>query len=350
MRVVSRYHPAIVAIHWVLAVLIVADLTIGTTILAHMPNSAPRKLEALRTHMSAGMLILFLMTLRLGLRTGTARPADAATGYRLLDHVAWLSHRLLYVAAIGLPLSGLAMALQTHLPQIVFLHQGVLPASFWGSPFRYVHLAFARALMVLIALHIAGAAYHALLRRDGLLARMWFGRREAAGAPPAAAPAQGVVANANRMVNVWFGRAVLLAATLLFVAIGSKFVLDPRHAAAASGITLTVPLGFTNTRAGFGGFPLAGAAILAFCLASPRRLRAGLGFVAAIAATILAIRLGGSASDGTLSDSLRLIAPETVLLAASLIGLWALRAQPRTPSRSELAQRTANMSSSAPLG
>lgn len=339
MRVVSRYHPAIVALHWFLAFLIIADLTIGTTILAHIANSAPRKLEALRAHMSAGLLILFLMTLRLTLRVNTDRPAEAATGSAFLDRVAWLSHRALYVAAIGLPLSGLAMALQFRLPQIVFLHQGMLPVSFWGSPLRYLHLFLARALIALIALHIAGAAYHVLVRRDGLLARMWFGRRVAAGASAAASP--------NGAARAWFGRAVLLAATLLFTAIGAKFVLDPLHAAAASGITLTVPLGFTNTRAGFGGFPLAFAAILAFCLASGR-LRTGLGFLAAIAGTILAVRVAGSASDGTLGASLRLVAPEMVLLAASLVSLWSLRRQAGAPSRAPLPQGAAR--SSATLG
>jgi hypothetical protein len=34
-----------------------------------------------------------------------------------------------------------------------------------------------RMLMALIALHILGALYHTLLRKDGLLRRMWFGRR-----------------------------------------------------------------------------------------------------------------------------------------------------------------------------
>jgi cytochrome b561 len=31
--------------------------------------------------------------------------------------------------------------------------------------------------MALIALHVTGALYHVLVRRDGLLRRMWFGRR-----------------------------------------------------------------------------------------------------------------------------------------------------------------------------
>ena len=75
MHTVSRYHPAIVAMHWVLALLIIADLAIGTGVLAHLANDSPRKLEGLRAHMAAGMLILFLMTLRLGVRE-RARPAS----------------------------------------------------------------------------------------------------------------------------------------------------------------------------------------------------------------------------------------------------------------------------------
>ncbi|HYS85465.1 MAG TPA: cytochrome b/b6 domain-containing protein, partial [Bradyrhizobium sp.] len=79
-------------------------------------------------------------------------------------------------ALFGQALSGLVMALQTGLPGIVF-GGGTLPADFWVYPMRSVHYLFSRMLMALIALHITGALYHTLLLRDGLLRRMWFGRR-----------------------------------------------------------------------------------------------------------------------------------------------------------------------------
>jgi cytochrome b561 len=69
------------------------------------------------------------------------------------------------------------MALQTGLPSIVFAGEGTLPADFWAYPIRSVHYLFSRLLMALIALHIAGALYHTLILRDGLLRRMLFGRR-----------------------------------------------------------------------------------------------------------------------------------------------------------------------------
>ena len=39
----------------------------------------------------------------------------------------------------------------------------------------------------LIALHLAAALYHHLVRKDGLFGRMWFGRRAMAASPERAA-------------------------------------------------------------------------------------------------------------------------------------------------------------------
>ena len=69
------------------------------------------------------------------------------------------------------------MAFQTDLPSIVFAGHGALPGDFWAYPIRWVHYALTRLLMALIALHILGALYHTLVLRDGLLRRMFFGRR-----------------------------------------------------------------------------------------------------------------------------------------------------------------------------
>jgi cytochrome b561 len=174
---VSRYHPLLVALHWIIAVLVVGALALGALVLARMPNTDPMKIEALRSHMTGGVAILVLMLVRLFVRMRTAHPAAATTGHAALDRVAWLSHRLLYVLVLGQVGAGLFMALQTGLPDIVFLHHGELPADFWDLPVRSVHYAISRLLMALIALHVSGALYHTLIRRDGLLRRMWFGRR-----------------------------------------------------------------------------------------------------------------------------------------------------------------------------
>jgi cytochrome b561 len=187
MTLVSRYHPLLVALHWMLAVLIVAALALGALVMVKIPNTDPMKFEALRSHMIGGSLILFLMSVRLVVRLRSEHPAIPSAGHPLLDRLAWASHRMLYVAVFGQALSGLFMALQTGLLGIVF-GGGTLPADFWIYPIRTVHYLFSRMLMALIALHIIGALHHTLLLKDGLLRRMWFGRRVIAAADSGSAP------------------------------------------------------------------------------------------------------------------------------------------------------------------
>jgi cytochrome b561 len=189
MPQVSRYHPLLVVLHWFLALIIIAALALGALVMAKMPNSDPMKLEALRSHMTGGLIILVLMLVRLVTRIRSRKPPEATTHNGLLDTVAWASHRMLYVAIFGMIASGIIMAAQTNLPQVIFLHQGHLPKTFWAFPIRRVHYAFSRLLMGLIALHIAGALYHTFFLRDRLLRRMFFGRRFAAAT--ANAPAGG---------------------------------------------------------------------------------------------------------------------------------------------------------------
>jgi cytochrome b561 len=187
MAHVSRYHPLLVTLHWFLAVLIVAALGLGALVMVKIPNSDPMKLEALRSHMMGGALILLLMLVRLFVRTRTTHPDRASAGNPMLDRLAWISHRWLYIAVLGMAGSGIVMAIQAGLPAIVFGSGGALPADFWVFPVRSAHYLVSRLLMGLIALHVAGALYHTLILKDGLLKRMLFGRRVLAAADSAPA-------------------------------------------------------------------------------------------------------------------------------------------------------------------
>lgn len=180
MPEVSRYHPVLVTLHWLLAVLIIAALALGALVMAKLPNSEPMKIEALRSHMFGGGLILALMLLRLFVRTRTTHPPTAATGSSLLDKVAWASHRLFYILIIAMVASGATMALQAGLFEIVYGGRGTLPPDLWVYPIRSVHYLVSRLLMTLIALHVAGALYHTFILKDGLLRRIAFGRRMSA--------------------------------------------------------------------------------------------------------------------------------------------------------------------------
>jgi len=76
--------------------------------------------------------------------------------------------------------SGATMALQAGLFEIVYAGRGTLPPDLWVYPIRFVHYLVSRLLMALILLHVAGAIYHTLILKDGLLRRMAFGRRVSA--------------------------------------------------------------------------------------------------------------------------------------------------------------------------
>jgi cytochrome b561 len=173
----ARYHPALVALHWLAAALILFSLAMGTLSLKEIPNSSPDKLFALRGHMVLGIAILVLMAVRFAVRLGTRRPLPASSGNALLDRLAPLAHHGLYVLAVLMAASGIALAAQAGLPAIVFGGAGALPESFSAFTPRAVHGLLARLLLALIALHAAAALYHQFVRRDGLLRRMAFGKR-----------------------------------------------------------------------------------------------------------------------------------------------------------------------------
>lgn len=174
---VSRYHPVLVSLHWLLAFFVLFALGMGTLVLQHVPNDVPEKLNGLRGHTVAGILILALALIRLGVRLKTKHPDLVKTNSPLLNAMAIFVHYGLYLGIILMSASGLVLAGQSSLPAAVFEGSVPLSANFTAFGARAAHGWIATGLLVLIASHVAAAFYHQFVRRDGLLGRMWFGRR-----------------------------------------------------------------------------------------------------------------------------------------------------------------------------
>jgi cytochrome b561 len=186
MKQVLRYHPLLVTLHWVLAVLIIAELTLGFFGLAATPNSDPRKIAILRVHMAGGVLILALMVIRFIVRMRTSRPADATTGYPLLDRIAPISHYGFYVLVLVMVGTGFATAILAGLGEIVFGPSGAaLPPTLMIYPTFVAHVFFATLLVGFVILHVLAAFYHQFVRKDGLFRRMLFARRMSNSSAPA---------------------------------------------------------------------------------------------------------------------------------------------------------------------
>jgi cytochrome b561 len=146
MKQVTRYHPLLVALHWLLAFLIIAALLAGFFLLARMSNSDPQKIRVLLVHMAAGMTILALMVVRFIVRMLTSRPAPATTGHPFLDRIAPVTHYGFYVLVLLMVGTGYATAILAGLNRIVFQGSGEpLPENFAVYPTFIAPTAISRS-------------------------------------------------------------------------------------------------------------------------------------------------------------------------------------------------------------
>lgn len=174
----KRYHPLLVTLHWLLAVMVILGLVMGGNVLAETPNSNPEKLFFLKMHMSMGIIILVLMVIRLIVRFMTKKPPHADIGNPFINKLGSMTHYFFYLVVILMAGSGLAIANMAGLPDIVFGGSGIaLPTNFDAYPPRIAHGILSVVLTLLIVGHVLAFLYHQFVRKDGLFSRMWFGKR-----------------------------------------------------------------------------------------------------------------------------------------------------------------------------
>ena len=119
----------------------------------------------------------------------------------------------------------------------------------------------------------------------------------------------------------WINRLVLSVATVIFTAIGLRYITDPVGASAATGAALNSALAITTARIGFGAFPLSFALFSSYCLLSRQRLRTGVSLVTTVLTTAIVVRLISTVADGAAPQSIRLFVPESAILVLSIGGL-----------------------------
>ncbi len=146
--------------------------------LAPLDSSDPQKIVGMTGHMILANAVLILMTIRLVIRIKTQLPPDADAGFSALNKVAKLAHYALYALVFAMVASGWGMAIAAGLPGIMFGESTTpLPEDLTVFPARVAHGVFASILMLLVFGHFVAALYHQFVRKDKLLARMWFGSR-----------------------------------------------------------------------------------------------------------------------------------------------------------------------------
>jgi len=173
MTGVPRYHPLLVVLHWLVAVLILAALAVGFLGLATMSSTDPDKIGLLRLHMAGGMLIFALMALRFIVRVRTTAPiAPVRSSQALLRHYGF------YILVMAMVTTGYVTGLLAGLPAIVFAGSGdPLPESFSAYPTFLAHAALAFLLLGCVLWHGCRTLYRQFATGRPVFRRMWFGRR-----------------------------------------------------------------------------------------------------------------------------------------------------------------------------
>jgi hypothetical protein len=136
--------------------------------------------------------------------------------------------------------------------------------------------------------------------------------------------------------SIWFNRLVLGAGVLLFTQLGLRNLVGPVSVANGTQTTLGSPDAITSVRVQ-GSVLIGIAVILAYCLASERRLLAGLGVFATIIAGVAGVRFIGLMLDGPGSFTLMTLKAEVVMAVVSASAVFLERRRSRSlppgPSR-----------------
>ncbi len=178
MPVAARYTTVAIALHWLLALMILGSLGVGLY-MTSLPFS-PQRLQLFNWHKWAGVAILLLSALRLVWRLTHAPPADLPmpAWQRAAAHAV---HWALYGLFFAVPLAGWAYSSAAGFPVVWF---GVLPLPDFvpvdrsvAAGLKQLHHALAYALAAVVVLHIGAALKHHFVDHDGLLRRMRPGRR-----------------------------------------------------------------------------------------------------------------------------------------------------------------------------
>ena len=168
----QRFTPLQRALHWIMAICILAMLFIGVGMVSTI---RPDYLTLVSIHKPLGIVILVLALIRLVVRLtrGAPRlPPDMPEPMKLAAH---LSHLAFYALMIALPLIGWGMLSAAAYPVIVagvqlpwiLPHSNELHTLLWNAH-RFLALCF----FALILVHFAAALFHALVRRDGVFQAM----------------------------------------------------------------------------------------------------------------------------------------------------------------------------------
>lgn len=182
----ERYTRTAIALHWLIAALVIFQFAWGWWMQEIPKQPVGPRVDAFNLHKSIGMTICVLMLARIAWRL-SHQPPPLPPMPRWQARLAHANHLALYVLLVAQPLVGYLGSEVSGYPVKFF---GITLPNWAGKNvalkdwLSLAHLTLSWLILLTVLLHVAGALKHALVDRDGLLARMGLGR----GARPAGPP------------------------------------------------------------------------------------------------------------------------------------------------------------------
>jgi cytochrome b561 len=175
-REVAAYDPGLRTLHWLMAALIFVALPLGVWA-SLLPSGDAMRVEILFFHKSIGVTVFGLIGLRIVWRLIVGAPAYAEPLGKVIRVASRAGHLALYALMIAMPVSGYLGSTAggravswfglLELPRLVAKDRSLAVAASWA------HLVFAWMLAFVLAAHLGAVVWHAIIKRDSVLTRMW---------------------------------------------------------------------------------------------------------------------------------------------------------------------------------
>jgi len=167
-------------LHWTMALLVLAMLVLGF-VMVQDGIAKPIRGLLFMLHKNTGVLILALVVIRFVWRKidpPPALPDSVPVWQRSLAH---FNHSALYLLLFLMPIVGYVRVKAADLPIESLDAMGLGRLAPVSEPLADVastlHQIGALALTFFVALHLLGAFYHGVIRRDGVYSRMRWGKQ-----------------------------------------------------------------------------------------------------------------------------------------------------------------------------
>lgn len=174
----ERYGAVAQFLHWGMFLLIALNF-IGGEVMGDLPKKTAIRGFAFDAHETLGLVVMFLIFLRLSWKMANPAPAESGPGWQ--RHAARLAHVLPYLLLVAIPITGYVMVnakghhaafFAWDVPSLVAKDEAL------AKPVSDVHELLANALLILVVVHALAALWHHVIERDSVLRRMLPRRRD----------------------------------------------------------------------------------------------------------------------------------------------------------------------------